>query len=525
LKNGVTAGDTVALMMENRPEYFFIWLGVAKIGAKTALINFNLKHKALVHSLSVSNSKILFFGSELHESIQESFEEINKLGLKFVHQGGPCEIGISLEDQVLPTNEIPYEKSPRAQGVGYSDPALYVYTSGTTGLPKAAIVTHHRIALASFAFSNLFSVTNQDIVYCPLPLYHSAAGVIGIGMLLQKGALLVLRKKFSASKFISDIKENNCTITQYIGEICRYVIATPEKPDDKNNKLRLALGNGLRPDIWKTFQERFGITQIGEFYAATEGAAPLFNTCNKFGAIGFISPLVQPITPVRIFKFDHETEELVRDSKGRCIPCGYDEPGEFVAKIYKIKKASNFSGYTNAEASKKKIVTDVIQKGDQWFRSGDLMKIDRNGFVYFVDRIGDTFRWKGENCSTAEIAQIMGVFLNGAEINVYGVSIPGKDGRAGMAAVVSKDSLDLDGLAAHAIKQLPSYAVPLFIRKLEKEMDITGTFKHRKVELRDEGFDPSKITDPIYFFEPSKKTYVPLTKPLYDEIVSPKSRL
>lgn len=392
-------------------------------------------------------------------------------------------------------------------------------------MPKAANITHNRFFLASYAFAVLFGMSNRDRIYLAMPLYHSAAGIVGVGMLFHANSFLVIRSKFSASNFITDVRKHRCTVMQYIGEICRYILATPPKDDDRDNDLRLAMGNGLRPDIWRQFQERFAIGKIGEFYAATDGAAALINTEGKFGAIGFISPLVNAVIPAAIFKIDPDTQELLRDKRGRCIECAPGEAGEFLAKIFAVRHIENFTGYTNPEDSQKKLALDVKKEGDRWFRSGDLLRRDAQGFIYFVDRLGDTFRWKGENCSTAEISEAAFTALGKGEINVYGVQVQGKDGRAGMAAVagVRPEEVNLQELAASLKSALPSYAVPLFLRFMGEKMEVTGTYKHKKVELRNQGFDVAQVKDPVFFLEGD--TYIPLTAELYDKIISGQIRL
>ena len=370
----------------------------------------------------------------------------------------------------------------------------------------------------------LFGLTRHDRVYIPLPFYHSSACIVGLGMLLHANAVIVMRAKFSASKFITDVREQRCTVVQYIGEICRYILATPPRDDDRDNHLRLAVGNGLRPDIWRQFQDRFGIGKIGEFYASTEGAAALLNTEGKFGAIGFISPLVTALAPVFLAQIDPETQELVRDSRGRCVECAPGEAGEFLAKIVSIGRVENYSGYTSREDSQKKVAGDVRKEGDRWFRSGDLLKRDSQGFIYFVDRLGDTFRWKGENCSTAEISEAVSAALGGSETNVYGVQIEGKDGRAGMAAIagVEPGSVDFQALLVSLRRALPSYAVPIFLRFIP-EMEVTGTYKHKKTDLQVQGFNSHHVQDPLFFLD--SDTYVPLTEELHDRVQGGQIRL
>eukprot|EP01006_Ploeotia_vitrea_P060785 TRINITY_DN76549_c0_g1_i1.p1 TRINITY_DN76549_c0_g1~~TRINITY_DN76549_c0_g1_i1.p1 ORF type:complete len:642 (+),score=362.93 TRINITY_DN76549_c0_g1_i1:49-1974(+) len=545
LSQNVAKDDTVALFMTNRPRYVMFWIGIAKVGGATALINHNLRRQQLVHSIKVSQARVVVFGPEKRESIAEVRHELDDLGVRLFCLG---EDGLHGEDErqceglaeliceelhTFTTNPVAHQFSAEARGVRVKDPFLYVYTSGTTGMPKASLINHLRFRIAGRGWAIFFNVTPKDTVYCALPLYHSAGGLIGVGLMIIAGSTMVLRRKFSASAFWKDVRRYNCTIVQYIGELCRYVLAVPPSPEDGNNRVRLAVGNGLRPEIWGEFKRRFNIGQIGEFYAATEGAGGLINTEDREGSIGFLPPLADMFIPLAIVKFNHETEQLVRDPRtGFCVRADADEPGEFLAQIRDIGGTSNYSGYKNRQASNKKIAHDVFKKGDRWFRSGDLIRKDSEGFCYFVDRIGDTFRWKGENCSTAEIAKVLASFSRSTgEPNVYGVQVPGQDGRAGMVAFANpsetgrlrSDDIDLRGLAAYVKQELPVYARPVFLRILSAKMETTGTFKHRKLNLRNEGFDPSQIDDELFFFNGDE--YVPLTRQLYDDIVHGRVRL
>jgi fatty-acyl-CoA synthase len=301
------------------------------------------------------------------------------------------------------------------------------------------------------------------------------------------------------------------------------LVNSPETPVDQAHHLRLAMGNGLRPDVWDTFTKRFNIPRIGEFYASTEGNANMVNQRNKFGAVGFVSPLMKPIYPIKIAKFDVETEDVVRNAQGFCIECGPDEPGELLGKIEEGDVTREFAGYTNQQAGQKKILSNVFEKGDRWFRTGDLLKCDKLGFYYFVDRVGDTFRWKGENVATSEVSEIISLVPGVLEANVYGVAVPLHDGRAGMAALVVDSNFTFERLYA-GLQELPSYARPYFVR-LSNEIDITGTFKHKKHTLVVQGFNPDLITEPLYIRDDAARTFVPLTREIYEELQRPNSRL
>jgi fatty-acyl-CoA synthase len=350
--------------------------------------------------------------------------------------------------------------------------------------------------------------------------------VLATGAALTAGATVVIRDKFSATTYRSDIVRHDCTDFQYIGELCRYLLNTARDPNETNHRVRLACGNGLRPDIWEEFQERFRIPRILEWYASTEGNAVFFNFDGKPGAVGRIPKWAERKFVTEIVRFDIDTEQPVRGEDGFCIKCKPGEVGEVISQILNDPKrpSQRFEGYADAAATQKKVLTDVFSRGDRWFRTGDLMRKDEHGYFYFVDRIGDTFRWKGENVATSEVAETISVFPGVKEANVYGVRLPGVEGRAGMAAVVAEDGLDLDAFRQHLADRLPAYARPLFLR-LTPEIQATSTFKQRKVDLVKEGFDPKAVADPIYFLHPERARYVALDAELHEAICAGRVKL
>jgi fatty-acyl-CoA synthase len=343
---------------------------------------------------------------------------------------------------------------------------------------------------------------------------------MAVGSALLSGGVLVLARKFSARRFWSDCIENEVTSFQYIGELCRYLLHTPEHSDERRHRVRVCIGNGLRPEIWEQFQERFEIPKIIEFYGATEGNVALMNLDGRVGAVGRLPKLLRAATGVALVKYDVAKDEHVRDEKGFCVPC---KPGEVGEAVGRISKLSRFEGYSNPEATEKKILRNVFKPGDAYFRTGDLLRMDADDYYYFVDRIGDTFRWKGENVATSEVAEVLSVCPGVKEANVYGVSVPGHDGRAGMAALVVDAGFDPAKLAERCLRELPSYARPLFLRLLP-QIEITGTFKHRKVELVKEGFDPGALRDSLFFLD-GERGYVPLDAALHRRIVSGEQRI
>ena len=512
LKNNLAKGDVVALMMENRPEFLSCWIGITQVGGTVALINTNLSGQPLDYSLGISQANNLILGSELLERFSTANDETKNKFNTWV-QGNYLESNyFNNINKVL--EDLPSEKPKINYTVTNDDDGLYIYTSGTTGNPKAATISHKRLRLMMLGFKGAIQPNKDDRVYNVLPLYHSAGGVIAVGLALTSGASLVLKRKFSVNDFWDDVNKYGVTIFQYIGELCRYLLNAPEHKYEKSHNLRMACGNGLRPDIWDAFKDRFKINNILEFYGATEGNVSLMNYDGKSGAIGRIPKYIEKILNVHIIKFDIEKEEPIRDENGFCIPCDVNEVGEAIGKI---AIEGSFEGYVDKEATKKKILSDVFEKGDQYFRSGDLLSKDDLGYVYFADRIGDTFRWKGENVATSEVAEAFVGFDGILEANVYGVSIPGSDGKAGMAALSTNKDIDLVKLYQKLSSSLPAYAQPLTIR-IKNEIEVTGTFKHRKVELVKEGYDPKNISEPLYFCDHQSRKYVPLDNDLFGSI-------
>jgi fatty-acyl-CoA synthase len=393
-------------------------------------------------------------------------------------------------------------------------------------MPKAANVSHARVMQWGLWFAGMMEAQQSDRLYNCLPMYHSVGGVQAPGAMLAAGGTLVVRERFSASQFWSDVIRWECTAFQYIGELCRYLLNCPYSESETAHRLRLACGNGLAAGVWEAFQQRFRIPQILEFYAATEGGLSLFNVQGKPGAIGHIPPYLRHRFAPALVSFDFDKGEPARDENGFCIRCGANKPGEALVKVQNdpASAGSRFEGYTSAAETEKRILRHVFAAGDAWVRTGDLMRQDEKGFFYFVDRIGDTFRWKGENVATSDVAQEICAFEGILHASVYGVVIPGTEGRAGMAAIVCEGALDLAALHRHLAERLPSYACPLFLR-LCPQAEVTGTFKYAKTDLVRQGFNPSQCADPLYFNHSELRAYVALDAPLYDSILEGAIRL
>eukprot|EP01061_Rhynchopus_euleeides_P028582 TRINITY_DN465_c0_g1_i1.p1 TRINITY_DN465_c0_g1~~TRINITY_DN465_c0_g1_i1.p1 ORF type:complete len:670 (+),score=303.30 TRINITY_DN465_c0_g1_i1:71-2011(+) len=535
----LTPDCTVALVMENCIEYLPIWLGLAKAGIRIAWLNSHIKGKALVHSISIADSVAVIAGAgmcanavndvipQLQERGIKSFAELRDLGTTGP-LASPLFQDLRVEMGQLP-KELPgnFEKVRRGHIKSSMHVFSYIYTSGTTGLPKACRIPHQKFFGYSLVMP-VFACTKDDVFYgSGMPLYHSAAN-LGAIQAVTEGATYIVRRKFSATNHWKECTQYGATVMQYIGELCRYLLAVPDSGFEDKHKLRIAVGNGLRPEIWNEFQRRFNIPEVGEFYGATEGNAMMFNLCRNYegqGAISRQGPLLAALKPSIIVKFDVEEEVPVRDKVTKhCVRVKDGEVGELLTPIKMLEtpqgQVADFAGYTNAKETDKKVMRDVFVKGDSYFRTGDLVK-EQGGYTYFVDRIGDTFRWKGENVSTMEVSEVLSTFPGIVEASVYGVQIPGKDGRGCMVALRMEDGVQLDAekFATYCSANLPSYSVPLFIRFLTG-MDTTGTFKHMKVEYKKQGFNPEAVKDVMWFFHPVDKTYLPLTQAAYQELVS-----
>uniref|UniRef100_A0A4W2HTA4 long-chain-fatty-acid--CoA ligase n=1 Tax=Bos indicus x Bos taurus TaxID=30522 RepID=A0A4W2HTA4_BOBOX len=461
---GLRQGDCVAIFMGNEPAYIWLWLGLIKLGCAMACLNYNIRGKSLLHCFQCSGAKVLLVSPELQAAVEEVLPSLKKddVAVYYVSRTSNTDGVNSFLDKVDEVSSEPVPESWRSE-VTFSTPALYIYTSGTTG------------------------------------------------------ATLVLRTKFSASQFWDDCRKYNITVIQYIGELLRYLCNCPEKPNDRDHKVRLAMGNGLRADVWREFVRRFGDIHINEFYASTEGNIGFMNYTRKIGAVGRVNYLQKKVINYELIKYDVEKDEPIRDGNGYCIKVPKGEPGLLVCKITQL---TPFSGYAGGMSqTEKKKLTDVFKKGDLYFNTGDLLMIDHENFIYFHDRVGDTFRWKGENVATTEVADTVGLVDFVEEVNVYGVSVPGHEGRIGMASIKMKADHEFDGrkLFKHVVDYLPSYARPRFLR-IQDSIEITGTFKHRKVTLVEEGFNPAVIKDALYFLDDKAEMYVPMTEDIYNAI-------
>jgi fatty-acyl-CoA synthase len=518
---GLKRGDCVALFMENRPDFLYCWLGLFKAGLSVALINTNQRGQALAHSIEIAGAKQLIAGAELASCVSEAGPFFTARPFCWV-QGGAQDDMQNLDAALSIVSAAPVGKTAR-QGITAKDRAFFIYTSGTTGLPKAANFSHMRLLFMISGFIGALNPKASDRIYNPLPLYHATGGVCAVGIAFMSGGAVILKRRFSLNEFWSDIHKYDATLFAYIGELCRWLLNAPPGPHERDHRIRAITGNGLRPEIWKRFQDRFAIPRIVEFYGATEGNVAMLNYDGTIGAVGRVPDYLEWLLPTRVVRFDVAHEAPVRGPDGLCIECGPDESGEALGRI-STRAGRNFEGYTKAADTEKKILRDVFAKGDAWFRTGDLMRRDSHGYFYFIDRIGDTFRWKGENVATSEVAEALSAIPGIREANIYGVKVPGTDGRAGMAALVVDGEFDITSLAERLEGHLAPYARPVFLR-LQPQIEVTGTFKQRKVDLMREGFDPSAISDPLYWFDPATRRYERLDSTHYGGITEDRVKL
>jgi acyl-CoA synthetase (AMP-forming)/AMP-acid ligase II len=508
-KHGIGQGDVVCLLMDNRPDYLFVVLGLSRLRAVSALINTNVVGPGLVHAIEIAKAKLVVVGAEHAGALAEVAASFTGIPL-LCHAESPSEQIPAAFERI--NGLVLAEPDTRPAGLSTPDSMdtmCYIYTSGTTGLPKAAIIANKRWLAAAYLFGGaIMDARPTDIIYVALPLYHSSAMFAGFGATLVSGAALAMRRKFSASQFWDDVRRYDASIFLYIGELCRYLLNTPKSSSERSHRLRLGVGNGLRPDIWAEFQGRFGVPLIREFYGATEGNAPIVNFSGRQGMIGRLS-LGQVVV-----RCDEATGQIWRNARGFCEPVAVGQKGILLGQINKL---FSFDGYVDRAATNQKIVKNAFRRGDRYFNSGDLLMLHEHGWVSFADRIGDTFRWKGENVSTNEVAEVLNRAEGVLETNVYGVAVTGAEGRAGMASVNAGGELDLEAFSRYVCAKLPAYQRPYFLR-VQNDMQITGTFKHQKVDYREQGYDPHKVSDPLYFLDGDH--YVPIDEALYKRLAS-----
>ncbi|KAK6422467.1 hypothetical protein LTR95_016673 [Oleoguttula sp. CCFEE 5521] len=527
----IQKGEMVALNGPNSAEYLILWFALDGIGARQALINCNLTGEALQHCVKICSARYMLTERSLEPLVESSIAALDESKVQIVYFD---------ESSISSLPSGPPLPEDRRTGIQVSDTKGLIYTSGTTGLPKGTILRTGRWLLTARSMATYLELKPSDKFYTCLPLYHGAAQGLCTTPVLWAGASMTLGRKFSHKTFWPEVSASRANRLQYVGELCRYLVNAPLHPLERQHRVNEAWGNGMRPDVWERFRSRFNIPVIHELYAATDGMGSTFNanrgdfSRSAIGVRGALWDYRNSANQVRL-RIDPDTEDLIRDSAGRVVKSAIDEPGEVVHKIDPLMKESAFAGYyQNASSTEKRWMTNVFEKGDLWFRSGDVMRQDHDGRVYFVDRLGDTFRWKSENVSTNEVADVVGAFHQIDEANVYGVAVPNADGRCGCAAVVLKagtsaDALDLAGLARHVVERLPRYAVPIFLR-VTAALSYTGTFKVQKGQAKREGIDLDLIGksgggNRMFWLRPGGSAYEPFTRDCSLELQDGKVRL
>lgn len=520
---GVKRGDCVAVLMENRAEFLVSLLALAKLGAPASLINNSLSGDALVHCMKETNAIRCIVGAERTEVLAEVLEALplsRDGGYLWFPDVGEYVCPEWAEDVIPALADMPTDNLPVTREITAGETSTYIFTSGTTGLPKAAPQPHRKSLAAGRVMANLgFRIKSSDRLYLCLPVYHATGLGPGFYGFIGNGASIFLRRNFSATRFWPEVQQYQTNCFVYVGELCRYLTAQPKSDAEKNNPLVKMMGNGLRPDVWDEFKSRFGVQRICEIYGSSEGNVTFINMLNKDRTIGAAA------APVALVQYDTENDQIVRDSNGRCIEVPIGEPGLLLGEI---TAKTEFDGYTNPEATASKIVKNVYEDGDSWFNTGDLVRQIDVGFAMgmkhfqFVDRTGDTFRWRAENVSTNEVAEVLNAHPQINMANVYGVEVPGIEGKAGMVAfeLPEGEELDLDGFQALVERELPGYAQPVFIRVL-RSVTTTVTFKLRKNDLREQSFHPDKVGgDPVYVRKPRSAGYEPLEADFNQQVLA-----
>lgn len=520
LDQGIKKGDVIVVLLDNRPDLIFCLSGLAKIGAVSSMINPNLRGTVLAHCVTIEPAEGYIIDEELVDAFEEIRSDIEiKPGARICfstncgNRSAP-EGYIDLAEEMKTASD---SNPATTSTVEVQNPLCYIFTSGTTGKPKAAIIEHHRWLSACYGFGTIMGLTPSDRVYIPLPFSHSTALLVVWGPAMHSGSAIAIRRKFSASSFWKDVKKYGITAFGYIGELCRYLMNQPPQVDDRDNNVKMIIGNGLRPDIWKAFKERFGIRVIYEFYSSSEGNVTFANMMNLDCTIGF------GFSPYAIVRYDIEADEPIRDNRGLMQKVKKGEAGLLLGGI---TEDNRFVGYTSSTETERKTFRDVFKKGDAWFNTGDLIRSIGYGQFQFVDRVGDTFRWKGENVSTTEVEEVISTQEQVLESTVYGVTIPGTEGRAGMVSIIADTNpanFDFKSFSAALQKALPAYAVPVFVR-FQEQFETTPTMKRIKSRLKQGGFNPEEVNDPLFVLLPGQSVYTPLTQEHYQEIINGKHR-
>jgi citronellyl-CoA synthetase len=525
LARGLQKGDVVALLIENRPELLVTVIAMAKIGVTCALVNTSQTGKVLTHSINLVKPRAVIVGEEMRACLDDILPDLNidtKNRYWFADQDTRKQAGqapagyTNLADTIA---SLPRFNPPTTNSVFYGDGLFYIYTSGTTGLPKAVIFTHGRWMKSYGTFGHLMNLGQDDVMYVTLPFYHATGMVVCWSCVIAGHGGLAIRRKFSASQFWPDVQRYNASAIGYVGELCRYLMEVKAAPADSQHRVTKMIGNGMRPNIWGKFKDRFGVKEVFELYASSEGNVGFSNIFNFDNTVGF-SP-----TPYAIVKYDREQNQPILDANGFMLKVATGESGLLIGEI---TKRAPFDGYTDPEKNKAVIFKNVFKQGDSYFNTGDLVRDIGFRHAQFVDRLGDTFRWKGENVSTTEVENLVSEHPKISEAVVYGVEIPNTNGRAGMCAITPHEGHEIaeqdhEHLLSFFKQSMPAYAIPVFLR-VQKQMETTGTFKYQKNNLKKEAFDPAQTDEPLLVWLPSTNTYTLVTAEIHSNIQAGKYR-
>ncbi len=519
-ERGVSAGARVGILLDNRPELILSVAAIVKLGAVAVVHNNRLPAPSLAHCVGLAPGEQMIVGSECLETWQALAEylpqeQANAPLVVADDEAGPVPDGEL--DLLALADTQPDDNLPQTAEVRMGDTCCYVFTSGTTGLPKAAVIRHIRWIKAMGAFGLMaLGLKPGQVLYNVLPFYHNTALAVGWSSAAATGACLAIGRRFSASRYWDEVREVRADALVYIGELCRFLYNQPASEGDRDHQARAMVGNGLRPDIWMEFKRRFGIERIYELYGASEANIAFFNILNQDRTVGLCP------AEYALVDCDPDSGEVRKGADGRLIRV---KPGGTGLLLGKVSKSYPYDGYTDDEASEAKLIRNAFADGDCWFNTGDLLKDLGYRHARFVDRLGDTYRWRGENIATTEVEAAAMAVDGVAEAVACGIKIPGAEGRAGMLAFRPEPEADIDQLiqtmAEHFNSHLGEYAIPVLLRQVH-HLDATGTFKFVKRDLVNEAFDTNKVSDPLWIRLPNTKHYQALTPTLQEQLTHSK---
>ncbi len=478
---GIRSGDVVALVGENSIDYVTILLALTRLGAAAALPSSELDGPLLEHALKSARCRAVIAEASLGTRV-----DVAELGLRYGDEAWRRRVA-----EARSGPRVPFRCESSAD-------FAYVFSSGTTGVSKACRVSHRRARLSSTAFSRLVhGLRASDVLYCPLPLYHASPLLLGLGATLVAGATLALRPRFSASALLDDVRRFEATVMLYVGELGRAWLAQPASPHDREHRLRTLVGNGMNARIWAGLRERFAIPHIREFYAASEFPGAVVNITDHVGSVGHL-PFGR-LRGYRLVRVDADDGRIVRDATGRAIECGEDEPGELVLRLRPsaAEPTGEYLGYVGEGPNAERIARDLFEPGDLYCRSGDLLRRDRVGHYYFVDRLGDTYRFKSQNVSTREVEDAFSDLPGVVSAISLGVRLPSLDGKLGLLALEVDSNFSIESVAQR-MQRLPRAMRPGVVRLVER-IRLTPSLKYKKSDIARQGVDPICVAGPLFF--------------------------